>query len=74
MSVQANLYDRGAKKRLFDIPSGWKRVTDDSARIGDRWWRWIDESWQPINEHAFLGVYAPLLQCLIRIDESEEVA
>lgn len=62
----AILFDRKAKEREFDIPKGWRIVKDDTARCGDCWWRWSDESWQPIGEHAFLGQHGTLLQCLIR--------
>lgn len=63
--ARLTLLDRRCNRREFEIPSGWKHKTEGSASLGDRWWRWGDESWQPVGEHAFLGVSVKLLQAVI---------
>ena len=65
MKQTVMLLDRRCKKREFEVPSGWVQKTGGPALRGDRWWRWNDESWQPIGEHAFLGSDVGLLQAVI---------
>jgi len=67
------LLDRRCQKREFEVPGGWVHKAAGAAQRGDRWWRWNDESWQPIDEHAFLGSDVRLLQAVItRAPEPEE--
>lgn len=70
MSNQSKLalLDRNGKRREFDVPAGWKHKSEGAASRGDRWWRWGDESWQPIGEHAFLHSDVGLLQAVITRD------
>ena len=63
------LLDRRCKKREFALPAGWRQVKDGVAQRGDKWWRWGDESWQPVeNDNSFLHISVSLLQCVIRRD------
>ena len=60
------LLNRKAQKSTFSLPIDWVRVEEGPTKDGDRWWRWCDESWQPVDRQAFLGVDVSLLQCVIR--------
>lgn len=52
-------------KREFAVPAGWTPKSEGLACRGDRWWRRSDMSWQPVGEHAFLGVPVGRLQAVI---------
>jgi len=67
-SNKITLLNRAAKPQEFTIPAGWVHKTEGFAKRGDRWWNWGSESWQPINEHAFLGNPVKLLQAVITRD------
>lgn len=73
MSETLTLLNRKAKLQEFWIPKGWRHKANGTAQRGDRWWRWIDESWQPVEEHAFLGSPVGLLQAVISPDEAKKL-
>lgn len=63
--AKLTLLNRKCKPQEFSVPEGYAHKANGVAARGDRWWRWSDESWQPINEHAFLGSGVTLLQAVI---------
>lgn len=64
--MQVELYDKHSKKRLFDIPKGYRIKKEGVLVRGDKFWNNGFESWMTVEDsHTFLGGGAQLMYCAI---------